>query len=106
MIANSVLLVSAITGILQVIALAMVPTKYPEAWANRQWGKRLPTWLFYVTIVAALCVQVALARNSMKSIAPYIVIVTIVVLVISIPYSIKMVNDGKITTRDIVIKDE
>ncbi len=106
MIANSVLLVSAITGILQVIALAMVPTKYPEAWANRQWGKKLPTWLFYVTIAAALCVQVALARNSMKSIAPYIVIVTIIVLVISIPYSIKMVNDGKITTRDIVIKDE
>lgn len=106
MIANSVLLISAITGILQIVALALVPKKYPEAWANREWGRRLPTWLFYASVVVAICVQCALARNSIASIKPYIVIITVVVLVVSIPYSIKMVNAGKIATREINIKDE
>ena len=106
MIANSVLLISAITGILQIVALSLVPRKYPEAWANRKWGRKLPTWVFYVSIVIAICVQCALAYNSVSSVKPYIVITTVIVLFISIPYSIVMVNKGKIATRNIDIKDE
>lgn len=106
MIANSVLLISAITGILQIVALALVPRRYPDAWANRKWGRKLPVWVFYASTVVAICVQCALAYNSISSIKPYIVITTVVVLLVSIPYSIAMVNKGKIATRIIDIKDE
>ena len=106
MIANSVLLISAITGILQIVALSLVPRKYPEAWAKRKWGKKLPTWVFYVSIVIAICVQCALAYNSVSSVKPYIVITTVIVLIISVPYSIVMVNKGRIATRNIDIRDE
>ena len=106
MIANSVLLISAITGILQIVALSLVPRKYPEAWAKRKWGKKLPTWVFYVSIAIAICVQCALAYNSVSSVKPYIVITTVIVLIISVPYSIVMVNKGRIATRNIDIRDE
>ena len=97
MIANSSLLIAAVTGVMRTAALIVIPKRYPDAWKNRQWGRKLPDWAFYLSAILAIAIQVALAYNSVKSVELYIVVVTIVVVVLSIPYSIKMVNDQKIT---------
>ena len=99
MIANSSLLIAAATGIMRTAALIVIPKRYPEAWKNRQWGIKLPDWVFYLSAVLAIAIQAALAYNSVKSVELYIVIVTIVVVGLSIPYSVKMVNDNKITMK-------
>ncbi len=102
-IVNVSLLIWAITNILQFAALAVIPSKYPKAWANRLYGRKLPMWAFYLLVIIAVAIQVALVWNSVISVAPYILIITVATIVIAIPYSIRKVNRGEISTLDIEV---
>lgn len=105
MVVNVSLLIWAITNILQFAALAVIPKKYPEAWANRLYGKKLPMWTFYLLVAIAVAIQFALVWNSIISVPTYILVVTVVTILVAIPYSIRKVDRGEISTLDIEVTE-
>ena len=72
-IANSILLVDMCLGIMLMSSFALLPQKYPQLWEKRVF-RRLPTWLYYIFICLAFCVQALIILNSIVSIRPYIVL--------------------------------
>lgn len=105
MAANASLLIWGIGNVLQYIALAVIPNKYPKAWAKRHYGKKCPMWAFYLLIALAIAAQVAMVWSSIINVAPYIVVITVVAIAIAIPYSIYKVNRGDITAVEIDVED-
>lgn len=97
-IANTYIMTDLILGVFLIASMAQIPKKYPRAWQNREFGKRIPTWIFYLSIVMAALVQCILIYNSITSIKPYIVIVTLAAFGTGIIYAIKKEKDDKITT--------
>ncbi len=86
-IANATLLVEIGLGILMMISLAKIPVRYPDAWGKRLISKRCPTGIYYFFVGLAFLVQFTIVANSIASIRPYIVIVSVAVIVIGYFYS-------------------
>ncbi|WP_026895826.1 APC family permease [Clostridiisalibacter paucivorans] len=95
-IANTLLLTDLLMGILMMISFALIPKRYPNAWANRECLKNVPNGVFYTAIILASLVQIAIIINSIASIKLYIVIATAVAFAIGIVHAIKKEKDGDI----------
>ncbi|WP_413110587.1 APC family permease [Thaumasiovibrio sp. DFM-14] len=88
-IANTYILTDICIGIFMMVAIAMLPKKFPHAWETREFGAKVPLWVFYTLVGLAGVVQGILIYNSITSIKLYIVIVTAVAFTIGILYAIK-----------------
>ncbi|WP_116474732.1 APC family permease [Zobellella maritima] len=99
-IANTYILTDICIGIFMMVAIAMLPKKFPSAWATREFGKNVPLWFFYVLIGLAGVVQGILIYNSVTSIKLYIVIVTAAAFTIGILYAIKKDKEINIVTSN------
>ncbi|MGN0976431.1 MAG: APC family permease [Faecousia sp.] len=109
LIANATLLVEIGLGVLMMISVTMIPKRYPEAWANRQMFKKMPTWVFYLFCVLAFVVQFMILANSVASVKPYIVVVSVGVIIFGYFYSGWRMKNHEITVPvldDSVITDE
>ncbi|WED26548.1 APC family permease [Vibrio sp. DW001] len=88
-IANTYILTDICIGIFMMVAIAMLPKKFPSAWATREFGKNVPLWGFYTLVGLAGVVQGILIYNSITSIKLYIVVVTAIAFISGIFYAIK-----------------
>lgn len=93
-IANTYILTDICIGIFMMVSIAMLPKRFPTAWATREFGKNVPLWAFYTLVGLAGVVQGILIYNSITSIKLYIVLVTAAAFIIGIIYAIK--RDKKI----------
>lgn len=108
-ITNTVLLVELGLGILMMISVAKIPSRYPEAWARRKLFRRAPTWLYYCFVGLAFMVQLVIIANSVASIKPYIVIATVVTFLVALFYSAYRMKKHEIQVPvldDSEVKDE
>jgi len=96
-IANTYILTDICIGIFMMVAIALLPKKFPHAWATREFGKNVPLWGFYTLVGLAGVVQGILIYNSITSIKLYIVIVTAVAFTIGILYAIKKDKEINVT---------
>ena len=101
MLGNTCLLTFAILDIVLYVALWVVPKKYPEAWQNRGWGRKLPDWVFYAAMIESFALKLLTVATSASSVKPYIIVITVAALAISIPYAIIKVRKGGIKERSI-----
>ncbi len=97
-IANTYILTDIVIGIFMMVAIAIIPNKYPNAWANRKFLPKCPTWIFYVFVFLAAIVQGILIYNSISSIKTYIVVVTAIAFTAGILYAIKKEKDQNVTS--------
>ncbi|MFC1236836.1 MULTISPECIES: APC family permease [unclassified Vibrio] len=97
-IANTYILTDICIGIFMMVAIAMLPKKFPSAWATREFGKNVPLWGFYTLVGLAGVVQGILIYNSITSIKLYIVVVTAIAFIVGIAYAIK--KDKEINVID------
>lgn len=88
-IANTYILTDICIGIFMMVSIAMLPSKFPHAWATREFGKKIPLWAFYTLVGLAGVVQGILIYNSITSIKLYIVLVTGLAFVAGIIYAIR-----------------
>ncbi|WP_175469687.1 APC family permease [Desulfoluna spongiiphila] len=95
-IANTYLLTDLILGVFLVVSIAQIPKKYPGAWANREFGRKIPTWIFYVSVGLAGLVQCIIIYNSITSIKLYIVVITIIAFTTGVVYAIKKEKDHNV----------
>jgi len=101
-IANAYILTDICIGIFMMVAIAMLPKKFPTAWSTREFGKKIPLWAFYTLVGLAGVVQGILIYNSITSIKPYIVVVTGLAFVTGIIYAIK--KDKEINVNSLSVE--
>lgn len=97
-VANTYLLTDLVLGVFLVISMAQIPKKYPEAWAKREFGKNIPTWVFYLSIVMAILMQCIIIYNSISSIKVYIVVTTVIAFATGFIYATKKEKDQGVKT--------
>lgn len=97
-IANAYILTDIVLGIFMMVSIALIPNKYPVAWANREFCRKLPTWVFYIFVGLAGVVQGILIYNSIASIKLYIVVVTGIAFGTGILYAIMKEKGGSVTS--------
>lgn len=96
-IANTYILTDICIGIFMMVAIAMLPKKFPSDWATREFGKNVPLWGFYTLVGLAGVVQGILIYNSITSIKLYIVVVTAVAFITGIIYAIRKDKEINVT---------
>ncbi|WP_068080569.1 APC family permease [Polycladidibacter stylochi] len=97
-IANAYILTDIVLGIFMMVSIALIPNKYPVAWANREFCRKLPTWVFYIFVGLAGVVQGILIYNSIASIKLYIVVVTGIAFGVGILYAIMKEKSDSVTS--------
>lgn len=104
-IAHLLLLVDIGLSVLMMISLWLVPKRYPKAWENRYFWRGAPDWVFYVCCVFAFIVQGIIIYNSVTSIAPYIVIATLITFVIAVVYTLHRLKTAEVTVPNISVEE-
>ena len=89
MICGPFMALSTTINSVMMVSIAMLPSKFPHAWAKREFGKKVPLWAFYTLVGLAGVVQGILIYNSITSIKLYIVLVTGLAFVAGIIYAIR-----------------
>mgnify|MGYP000850964015 CR=1 FL=1 len=102
MITNCYMLINLIVAVLMMASFALVPSRYPQAWADRQY--RIPTWLFYVFVALAVAVQLYVIYSKLQTVKWYVIVITIVDLVFGYFYATKLDKKGQVITPSIELQ--
>ena len=91
---NNILLLTHTLTVIFHASVFLLPTKYPEAWANRTF--RIPTGLFYVVMVLSFTAECGVVWNSVKGVGPVTAIVSFGALTFCVVYALLRKKAGKV----------
>lgn len=104
-IAHLLLLVDIGLSVLMMISIWKVPKRYPKAWRNRYFLRKVPDWGFYTCCIMAFFVQAIIIYNSITSIEPYIVVATLITFVIAVFYTLHRLKTVEVKMPDIGVEE-
>jgi APA family basic amino acid/polyamine antiporter len=85
-IANNIVLLTYIAGVIPLLAAFRIPTLYPEAWKKSRF--HMPTWLFYTIMIISTATKILVTYWSARSLSTTKVIVSLAAVALCFGYAI------------------